>query len=136
MSNKDLQTQDKEENIVLNEEVLADTPTVEVVENNEEKVSSNEFNTVLLEEKAKETSKGSFFHYLTINIVDGVLCGIITVILAAALIFGMRAIGYTVVREAFMAFNLMIFIAVFILYKSYGPASKSGYTFGEKMVNR
>ncbi|MEG0773403.1 hypothetical protein [Clostridium sp.] len=136
MKDKDLQTQEKNEN--LNEEVVSETSALdvveEVVENNDENLSAHEVTTSSLEEEHSNTKKGSFFHYLTINIVDAIISGVLTVILSAILIFAMRAIGYAVVSESFMAFNLIIFIIVFILYKSFGAASKAGYTFGEKMI--
>jgi hypothetical protein len=138
MKDKDLQTQEKNENENLNEEVISETSELgvveDVVENSDENLSADEVTTGSLEEKNTNTKKGSFFHYLTINIVDAIVSGVLTVILSTVLIFAMRAIGYAVVSESFMAFNLIIFIIVFILYKSFGAASKAGYTFGEKMI--
>lgn len=133
-NNNNFETEENKVEENLDSELSNESSTNNHMENITENTSEEELNALGLKQEGRKGFKAFILHYLPINIIDGVIAAIITAILSLIVSFILNAMGYAIASAYANETNLVLFIIVFILYKSCGPASKKGTTFGERII--
>ncbi len=133
-NNNNFETEEKKAEENLDSEINNESSASNHIESITENTSEEELNALGLNQDGKKGLKAFILHYLPVNIIDGVIAAIITAILSLIVSFILNLMGYAIASAYANETNLVLFIIIFILYKSYGPASKKGSTFGERII--